>query len=263
MRAIVLIGHGSLRGGSGASMIRLAARLREAGVAPLTAAGFLNYSRPSFGEALGSVVARGAREVAVQPYFLVPGKFVGVDVPRAVAAAQGQHPAIRVALAPPLGDHLALSELLVKRARAACPPAAGVRDGLLVVAHGSPDPSANRPVYAVAGRIGRQHGFAAVMVGFLGLNEPLIGPALDRIVADGMQRIVVAPYFLQLGGHVADDLPAAVAEARTRHRRAPIVLSEHLGYDPLLAAVIADRVAGAFAGAALPSPRSEASAEPR
>src|SRR5690349_9572208 len=85
MRAVLLVGHGSLRSGSGAAMIRLAARVRAAGVAPIAGAGFLNYSRPSFAEALARCAARGADEVVVQPYFLVPGKFVRVDLPRLLA----------------------------------------------------------------------------------------------------------------------------------------------------------------------------------
>ena len=88
MRAVLLIGHGSLRPGSGAAMIRLAARAREAGVAPIVEAGFLNYSRPRFAQALARCIAQGATEVVVQPYFLIPGKFVQIDLPRALKAFQ-------------------------------------------------------------------------------------------------------------------------------------------------------------------------------
>jgi sirohydrochlorin ferrochelatase len=50
------------------------------------------------------------------------------------------------------------------------------------------------------------------------------------------------PYLLQLGGHVAEDLPKIIAAARARHPGVPIDLAAHLGYDPLLVHVIADRV---------------------
>src|SRR5690349_18477647 len=79
-RAVILIGHGSLRAGAGAAMIRLAERAHAAGVAPIVSAGFLNYSQPTFGEALAGCVENGATEVIIQPYFLIPGKYVRSDL---------------------------------------------------------------------------------------------------------------------------------------------------------------------------------------
>ncbi|HWQ15883.1 MAG TPA: sirohydrochlorin chelatase [Roseiflexaceae bacterium] len=238
MRAVILIGHGSLRAGSGAAMIRLAARVRAAGVAPVAAAAFLNYSRPTFSEALARVAARGADEAVVQPYFLVPGHYVRVSLPRLVMAGQQMHPQIRIRLAEPLGDHPALAELVRKRAVAADPTASA----LLLVAHGSPDPSANQSVVAVAARVRERGNYAAVEVCYLGLNQPLLGAAIDEAARSGMARIVVAPYFLQLGGHVAGDLPRAIESARRRHPGVAIALAEHLAYDPLLVPAIATRV---------------------
>jgi sirohydrochlorin cobaltochelatase len=55
LNGIVLIGHGSIKSASGAAMIRLTARLREQGVAPVAEAGFLNYSRPTLAEAIENV----------------------------------------------------------------------------------------------------------------------------------------------------------------------------------------------------------------
>lgn len=241
MQAVIIVGHGSLRPGSGAAMIRLAARVREAGVAPLVSAGFLNYSRPPFAETLARAVARGASEVVVQPYFLIPGRFVSVDVPRLVAAGRAAHPAVRFALAGPLGDHPALAELVLRRARAIggapSQPAA-----LLIIAHGSPDPAANWPIAALAERVQAMGLYAAVEVCYLGLNAPLIAPAIDSLVRRGVARIDAVPYFLQLGGHVAADLPAAIDAARARHPAVALGCAEHLGYDVRLAQVVAQRV---------------------
>jgi sirohydrochlorin cobaltochelatase len=251
MRGVLLVGHGSLRPGAGAAMIRLAARVREAGIAPIVGAGFLNYSRPRFADALARLAAHGAREIVVQPYFLAPGKFVRVDLPRAVRAAQEAHPALTLRLAEPFGDHEALAALALKRAAEACDRAPGPmrghgRDsGLLLMAHGSPDASANRPIAAVAERIRAVGRYEHVVVCYLDLNTPSIPTAIDELAARGVRRMVATPYFLQLGGHVAEDLPAIIAAARLRHPTAAIALAEHLGYDPLLVRVIADRAASA------------------
>lgn len=229
-------------------MIRLAARAREAGIAPVVEAGFLNYSRPTFAETLERCVARGVGEVVVQPYFLIPGKFVQEDIPPLVEHGRECYPAVRFALAQPFGDHAALAHLVCKRVAetAAMSPGSLAETGVLIMAHGSPDPAANQPIYGVAGRVRRHGHYAAVEVCFLGLNEPGIPAAIDGLVAQGITRLVAVPYFLQLGGHVAEDLPEVIEVARVHHPTAQISLAEHLAYDRLLLAVIADRVAEAI-----------------
>jgi sirohydrochlorin ferrochelatase len=251
MRAVILVGHGSLRPGSGAAMIRLAARARAAGIAPLVAVGFLNYSRPLLGEALARCIARGASEVALLPYFLVPGRFVRADLPRALEDLRQQHSAIPLTLARCFEDHLALERLVLKRAEALStapaprqarePLVEGQHSALLIMAHGSPDPAANRPIEAIAERIRAGGSYAQVALSYMDLNRPRIGEAIDALVGQGLRRLVALPYFLQLGGHVAEDLPAIIAVARARHPTTMIDLAEHLAYDPLLLEVIADR----------------------
>lgn len=259
MHAVLLIGHGSLRPGSGAAMIRLAARARETGVAPIVEAGFLNYSRPRFAQALARCIVQGATEVVVQPYFLIPGKFVQVDLPRALKAFQAAHPTVTLRLAAPFGDHPAMAELVLKRAGSGeSSPSASLRTSqrqptpgdesqtaLLLMAHGSPDPAANRSIEQVAARIRATDRYAQVMVCYMDLNQPSISDAIDDLVARGARRLVAVPYFLQLGGHVAEDLPATIDAARQHHTGAEIILAEHLGYDALLVQVIADRTVAA------------------
>ncbi|KPV45426.1 hypothetical protein SE17_44090, partial [Kouleothrix aurantiaca] len=96
--------------------------------------------------------------------------------------------------------------------------------------------------------------YAAVSDCYLDLNAPGIGAAIDSMLAYGIQHIIAVPFFLHMGNHVREDLPAQIAAARARHPQATILLAEHLGYDRLLVPVIADRVAEAFRhGAALPA----------
>ena len=245
MQAVILIGHGSLRSGSGAAMIRLAARAREAGVAPIVAAAFLNYSAPDLASTLRRCVAQGARDVLVLPYFLVPGWFVASAVPRLLKKCRPDYPGVSLRIGPPFGAHPALAELTRKRAAAAlaeAAPGTAEQPALLMIAHGSPDPSANAPIEEVTELVRARGGFADVTLCYLGLNTPLVDDAIDAQIARGQRLLVAVPYFLQLGGHVAEDLPALIDAARARHPGATILLAEHLSYDPLLVEVIARRV---------------------
>src|SRR4051794_13418380 len=98
--AVILIGHGSLRSASGASMIRIAARLRERNVAPMVEAAFLNYSRPTLAETVEKVATGGVTRITVQPYFLIAGVYVQNDLRALIAEVNAQFPAISFRLAP-------------------------------------------------------------------------------------------------------------------------------------------------------------------
>jgi len=271
VRAVMLIGHGSLRSGAGAAMIRLAERTQAARVAPIVSAGFLNYSQPTFDETLARCVESGASDVIIQPYFLVPGKFVREDLARLADAGRLAHPGLSIQVAQPFGDHPALARLLLKRALEADYLAANPHiihqrlpqpledgagrqplhrlhcTGLLIMAHGSPHPESNAPIYAIAERVRACGRYAAVTICFMDLNQPSIPDAIDDMTGRGIKHIIATPYFLQLGNHVNDDLPAIIAAARIRHSASTILLTEHLAYDRLLVSVIADRVAEAQA----------------
>ena len=127
----------------------------------------------------------------------------------------------------------------------------------MIMAHGSPHAAANAPIYGIAKRVRASGRYAAVTVCFMDLNQPSIPDAIDDMTGRGIQHIIATPYFLQLGNHVKDDLPAIIAAARLRHPASTILLAEHLSYDRLLVSVIADRVAEALAlahAAELPAP---------
>jgi sirohydrochlorin cobaltochelatase len=267
----MLVGHGSLRSGAGAAMIRLAERAQAARIAPMVSAGFLNYSRPTFDETLARCIESGASEVIIQPYFLVPGKFVRENLARLAEAGRLAHPGLSIQAAQPFGDHPALARLVLKRALeadylAANPHIIHLRlarsledragwrplhqlqhTGLLIMAHGSPHAASNAPIYGIAKRVRAIGRYAAVTVCFMELNQPSIPDAIDDMHGRGIRHIIATPYFLQLGNHVKDDLPAIIAAARFRHPASTILLSEHLAYDRLLVSVIADRVAEALA----------------
>jgi sirohydrochlorin cobaltochelatase len=263
--AVILIGHGSLRNASGASMIRIAARLCERDVAPVVEAAFLNYSRPTLVETVAKVVAAGVTNITVQPYFLIAGVYVQNDLRALVKEVNEQFPSITFQLAPVLGDHAALTDLAQRRVadaleaigcrrdlsfRGVCDeespsarqPTEGIpRSGalwarndspaLLLMAHGTPLPAANAPLYALADSLVQRLGLANARVAYLDCNTPAIPAGIEELVAAGAQRIIAFPYFLHMGRHVAEDLPELIAAAQTKHATTAIHLAHHLDYD--------------------------------
>jgi sirohydrochlorin ferrochelatase len=122
MNAVILFSHGSLLCGSGEALLAHAARLRTRGLAPLVAVGYLNYSEPPFADTVADLVRQGATRILVTPYFLVPGKFVRVDLPQAVDAARAAHPGVEFVASEAIGYDERLADALLESARAAGGP---------------------------------------------------------------------------------------------------------------------------------------------
>jgi sirohydrochlorin cobaltochelatase len=136
VRAVLLIGYGSVLPGIGTAMIRIASRISSSGIAPIAAAGFIAGCRPSFSEALKSCIACGADEIVVQPYALVEDIPIRRDLRRLVQYASDAHPGIAIRVARPIGDHAALAQIALQRATEADYTAAHNMDSLpLLNAH--------------------------------------------------------------------------------------------------------------------------------
>ncbi len=244
MNGIVLIGHGSIKSASGGAMIRLAARLREMGVAPVAEAGFLNFSRPTLAEAIEKCISQGVERLFVQPYFLIDGVYVQNDLSAEIAHQSARWPGVRFVTGRSFGDHRLMNAIALDRVRAADPSLGQARKqaGLLLMAHGTPDAAANAPLERIAGRLGVATDYCRATISYLDCNEPTIPAAIDSLVENGASRLVALPYFLHSGRHVRDDLPQLLAEARQRYPSLEIAEAAELGYDLRLAELIAERV---------------------
>ncbi len=102
---------------------------------------------------------------------------------------------------------------------------------LLIVAHGSRRAASNDEVRHLAERVRelRSPGIDHVEAAFLELAEPTIPDGLERCVALGAREIIVFPYFLAAGTHVAEDIPEAVGDFSERYPQVRIRLARHLG----------------------------------
>jgi len=241
--AAVLVGHGSLHSDSGRAMLQVADLLRAQHVAPVIEAGFLNFSQPTLADAVAQAVAQGATHLIVQPYFLIEGHYVRHDLRQAVRSLAATYPRARFTVAEVLGDHFSMFNLACKRLMALVATKTDqAATGLLFVAHGTPIEEANAPILRILQRVSAHFGYQHAGVGYLDCNQPDIPTAFDQLVATGVTRLTVLPYFLHLGRHVRTDLPALFAAAQQRHVQVEIQIAHHLDYDPLLAQAAAERI---------------------
>lgn len=115
------------------------------------------------------------------------------------------------------------------------------RRGLLLVAHGSRRQAANDEVRRLAARLRARlrREFELTECAFLELAEPGIPAGLHALVEGGARDIVILPYFLVAGNHVANDIPAIVDAARARYPSVRLQVKPYLGASDALIELLA------------------------
>lgn len=132
---------------------------------------------------------------------------------------------------------------------------ASAASALVLFAHGARDARWAEPLQRLQQELCRRAPGIVVGLAYLEMQAPTLPDALDALVAKGVRALRVAPVFWSLGGHVARDLPALVAQFQARHPQVQVSIlapiAELAGIDAFLAdAWLRDAVAGSEPGAA-------------
>ncbi len=102
---------------------------------------------------------------------------------------------------------------------------------LLLVAHGSRREASNEEVRGLADALAERAGgrFGHVACAFLEIAEPSIPDGIEAAVRAGASEVVVLPYFLSAGRHVAEDIPFEVNGKQAQHPEVRIRIAPYLG----------------------------------
>lgn len=112
---------------------------------------------------------------------------------------------------------------------------------LLLVAHGSRRDRSNQEIRKLAENIKKMtQQFDIVDACFLEIADPSIPLGIERLVKQGAKEILVLPYFLAAGRHVAEDIPAQVLALQQQYPETRIAITSHLGEFHHMARVILD-----------------------
>jgi sirohydrochlorin ferrochelatase len=115
--AVLLIAHGSRQRAANDDLHGLAERLTATGAYPIVEACFLELADPDLLTGGDRCVARGATLVLMVPYFLSAGVHLERDLTGARDELSQRHPDVDFRLAPPLGPHPLLDQLVSERIR--------------------------------------------------------------------------------------------------------------------------------------------------
>ena len=115
--------------------------------------------------------------------------------------------------------------------------------GVVIVAHGSRVAEANEAVFLLARDMQRRLGSADIETAMFSLGEPDVPTVVARLYERGCRDIVMLPFFLAPGKHVAEDIPAIIRECRARHEGLSIDLLDAVGVSPRFADVVEETLA--------------------
>ncbi len=118
---------------------------------------------------------------------------------------------------------------------------------LLVIAHGSPRPDANKDFLRILEMCRLQGKFGIVQEAFLECNEPSIPVGIEMCVKNGATEITAVPYFLHSGRHVACDLPAEMFAAERLYPDVKMYMADFLGQSEVVTDILAARLISALA----------------
>lgn len=117
-----------------------------------------------------------------------------------------------------------------------------MKEGIVLVAHGSRDPEWSRPFERIAASLAQK--LPAVCIGLAYLEH---GASLEEtvaaLVAKGVGSIRVVPVFLGQGGHVKEDLPQILAGSARPGLK--LSLDKPIGEQPAVVEAIADAIVAA------------------
>ena len=114
---ILIVGHGSRRAEANEDLCQAAHSIGKRGSFALVQPAFLEIEQPNVAEGFARLVAQGAREIIVHPYFLSPGRHTRGDLPRKVSEVAAHHRHVRYRITEPLSAHPLVIEASIERIR--------------------------------------------------------------------------------------------------------------------------------------------------
>ena len=117
-----------------------------------------------------------------------------------------------------------------------------MKRAVVLVGHGSKLEGSSAALEQVLTQLRKKEPETVFQTAFLELRSPNIPQAIQFCLNQGAEEIVIVPYFVQLGRHVAHDIPRIVDEAKTQYPDREIRLAPYLGFDERIVPVIEDRI---------------------
>ncbi len=106
---------------------------------------------------------------------------------------------------------------------------ASVNTAVIILFHGSRVEGAGEAVRRIMSEVRQRGEYEIVEEAFLQHAKPELMDVIQSCVRQHAGKIVIVPFFLQMGMHVTADIPALVEEARKRYPDVQISMTDAVG----------------------------------
>ncbi|MGO0122159.1 sirohydrochlorin chelatase [Desulfothermobacter acidiphilus] len=121
-----------------------------------------------------------------------------------------------------------------------------MKEGVVVLGHGSREAvdEANQFIVEVTEALQKLHPEQRMEPAWMNPRAPRqkLPEAAAKLVAQGVERVVVLPVFLTAGLHLQEDVPALLDELSKLYPRVTFRLARPIGFDPRLLPILSDRL---------------------
>jgi sirohydrochlorin ferrochelatase len=114
-----------------------------------------------------------------------------------------------------------------------------VKTAVIILFHGSRAEGAGEIAGKIADKVGKQGNFEVVTIAFLQHAKPDLMQAVHTCIHQGAGKIIIVPFFLQMGTHVTSDIPVLMDLVKKRYPGLSIVATGAVGTHPMMADIVA------------------------
>lgn len=116
------------------------------------------------------------------------------------------------------------------------------REGIFIVGHGTKSNEGVKQFIETVNQV-QDKSSLPVGFGFIELANPTIASGLEQFVnSSSVNHVKIVPLLLLAAGHVKNDIPDAISNARLSHPTLSFEISKDLSIAPILLEIIEDRV---------------------
>ena len=117
-----------------------------------------------------------------------------------------------------------------------------MKQGVIVLGHGSRREDANEEIRVITEKLQENNPQEAYRVAFLEFGKPSLVEAIEELIDEEVEKVVIMPMFLTVGNHMHRDIPGKILRLKTTYPDVKFVFARHLGPDPRIVAIAEDRI---------------------
>lgn len=241
MEAVLYICHGSRVQEASAQAISFVKKCMEtSGFQGIQEYSFLELSEPSIEEGFRNCIEKGATIIHVIPVLLLTAAHAKKDIPEVLEKLSTEYPHVQIKYSRPIGVHSQMVEIVADKIRET-PLYKETNKKILVilVGRGSSDPDVKRDLGKIASLIEKRVDRIAVQDCYLTAAKPSFEEALQMAEHSAYSHVLVIPYLL-FTGILMKSMEKTINKIKSTDKE--YSLSPYLGYDPLIAGILKERI---------------------